>query len=261
MIDKEILWPDTPFDLEPSLVLLGRRGSEAHGTWIKPEDPNGIDDRDLMGIVIPPTEYVLGLNKWEHAEAIKDVWDVVLYEFRKFVGLLVKQNPNTIGMLWLEKEDYLHISPIGQTLIDNRNMFRDRHAAHESISGYAFGQLKKMSHISSLGYLGAKRKALVEKHGFDRKNAAHCCRLLHSGIEYLETGELKVRRTWDREMLIDIKTGRTGEWSLEQVQKYAESLFEKMKQASKSNALPESIDYEAVNALVVDCMKKHLLAA
>ena len=148
MINKEILWPDAPFDLEPSLVLLGRRGSEAHGTFISHAEEHGIDDRDLMGICIPPVDFVLGMKEWEHSEAIRDVWDVVLYDMRKFVCLLLKQNPNTVGMLWLEKEDYLHISDVGQILIDNRNMFRSRDLAHESFCGYARGQLHKMEAIA-----------------------------------------------------------------------------------------------------------------
>ena len=109
----------------------------------------------------------------------------------------------------------------------------------------------------SLPYMGAKRKALVDKFGFDAKNAAHSIRILSMGVEYLETGELKVRRTHDRQKIMDIKTGK---WSLEEIKADADALFERMKIATASSPLPESIDYEAVNALVVDCMRKQLLA-
>lgn len=165
--DEPILYPTTPFPLEPSLVLLGRRGSEAHGTHIAPSDPNGIDDRDLMGVCIPPAEWVLGLREWEGAESIKGVWDVVLYSFRKFVGLLTKQNPNVIGMLWLEEEDYLHLSYVGRELIAHRDLFRSRADAYASFAGYASDQLRKMSTGAFRGYMGARRKQLVEKYGYD----------------------------------------------------------------------------------------------
>lgn len=42
----EIIYPSTPFPLRPSLILLGRRGSEAHGLWLGDRSHNGIDDRD-----------------------------------------------------------------------------------------------------------------------------------------------------------------------------------------------------------------------
>ena len=103
-----IIYPDTPFLLPESLILLGRRGSEAHGTFL-PNTHNGIDDRDLMGIVIPPKNYYIGMKSWDVAEAINDPWDVVLYELRKFVHLLCKQNPNVLQLLWLEDEDYLPV--------------------------------------------------------------------------------------------------------------------------------------------------------
>lgn len=247
-MNEEILYPDTPFDLRSSLVLLGRRGSESHGTFVPSTDPDSIDDRDLMGVCIPPAKWLLGLRQWEGAEEIRGVWDVVLYDFRKFVRLLVKQNPNVIGMLWLEPEDYLHVSPAGRALIDARLLFRSRHAAYESFIGYATGQLKKMNGGVFCGYMGDKRKKLVERIGYDGKNASHLVRLLHMGDEYQRTGELKVRRTWDRDMLIEIKRGT---WPLTKVKDYSEELFAGMRKAREESVLPESIDMVAVEELIL----------
>jgi hypothetical protein len=250
-IPSDIAFPDTPFPLEPSLVLLGRRGSEAHGTFIPSTDPDSIDDRDLMGICIPPLPWTLGLRDWQSADAIKGVWDVVLYDLRKFVRLLIKQNTNVLGMLWLEPEDYLFVGPVGRALIDNRLLFRERHAFASSVIGYAEGQFKKMHNGACQGYMGAKRKELVERHGFDCKMAGHTIRLLHMGSEFLETGELKVRRTWDREMLIEIKTGK---WSLMRVQSYAAEYLKIVRGAEVKSVLPDAIDFQAVEKLVVESM-------
>jgi predicted nucleotidyltransferase len=251
----DIQYPDTPFPLLPSLHLLGRRGSEAHGTYVPPENPDSIDDRDLMGICIPPPEWTLGLREWEGAEAMKGPWDVVLYDFRKFVRLLCKQNPNVIGLLWLEPDDYLHIGPAGRTLIQNRDLFKESGAAYHSFIGYAHGQLKRMSHLAFKGYMGEKRKKLVERHGYDTKNAAHLVRLLHMGEEYLRTGVMHVRRTHDRDMIIEIKRGG---WTLTRVQAYADECFARMKDARATSVLPEAIDAVAVNALVVRVMREAL---
>ena len=49
--------------------------------------------------------------------------------------------------------------------------------------------------------MGEKRKAIVRKYQYDVKNAAHLIRLLRMGIEFLETGELRVFRAMDAEEL------------------------------------------------------------
>jgi hypothetical protein len=149
MADDVIEYPDTPFPLDPSLVLLGRRGSEAHGTYLGDASHNGIDDRDLMGVCIPPAPYYLGMQRWEVAEAIKGPWDVVLYEFRKFVGLLCQQNPNVLQLLWLEPEDYLPVPKVneqlGRELVMARRLFRQEDRARKAFAGYAHGQMKRMT--------------------------------------------------------------------------------------------------------------------
>ena len=251
-MDQQILFPDTPFDLEDHLILLGRRGSEAHGTYIPPEDPNSIDDRDLMGIVIPSRKYYIGLSHWEHAESIKECWDVVLYEYRKFVNLLIKQNPNGLGLLWLEPEDYLYKNWSGGMLISHRDLFRCRSAAAASFGGYAMSQLKKMQNWTFNGYMGAKRKSLVEKYGYDTKNAAHLIRLLNMGIEYLETGKLRVRRTVDRDLLLDIKKGK---WNLQDIKELAESKRNQLNYAEEHSVLPETINFDSVEDLVMSTLQ------
>lgn len=252
-MNAEIQYPDTPFPLAPSIVLLGRIGSESHGTYVPSTEPNSIDDRDLMGICIPPEPWTLGLRQWEGASSIKGVWDVVLFDFRKFVRLLSKQNPNVIGMLWLEQEDYLHVGDAGRVLIENRDLFRVRDLAYETFVGYAHSQLSKMHKLSFDGYMGEKRKKLVTQFGYDTKNAGHLIRLLHMGEEFLRTGRMHVRRTWDREMIIEIKRGK---WGLERVRTYADDLFAKMKTARVESVLPEELDTDAINELVVDVMRK-----
>lgn len=248
----EVEWPTTPFPLDQSLVLAVKRGSEANGTYIPPADPNSIDDRDIMGIIIPPARNYVGLGTWEGADSIKGCWDVVFYEFRKFVNLLMKQNPNVLLALWVEPEDILYLEPAGRLLIQNRDLFRQRTAAFKSFLGYATSQLQKMEGGAFKGYMGEKRKALVEKYGYDTKNAAHLIRLLNTGIEYLRDGKLNVKRTHDRDMLIDIKTGK---WKLEDVKMYAYGLEMIMKECYEHSVLPdEPIDFNAVEELVMKCI-------
>ena len=252
---SEVQWPETPFLLHPNLIMVVRRGSEAHGTYVPPESDHGIDDRDILGLVIPPFEYYVGLKEWKKNETqeINGPWDVVLYDLKKFVKLLTAQNLNLLTALWCEKEDYLYRGPLGHVIVHSRKLFRGREKFHKACIGYAQAQLKKMTSYSlSTGYMGKKRKQLVEKYGYDCKNGAHLIRLLHMGEEFHLTGELKTSRTHDRQQLIDIKLGR---WPLEAVQEEAEKCFKAADAAYQKSVLPEEVDVEAVNNLLVREMK------
>lgn len=242
----DIVFPQIPFDLRSHLLLVARRGSEAHGTYVPPTDPNSIDDRDIQTVVVAPKSYYFGLSNFEHAEAINPPWDVVIDEFKKFIMLLLKQNPNVLSLLWLEREDYLYLHPLGERLITNRDLFSSR-IAYKSFCGYADGQLRRMTHVAGRGYLGAKRKALVDKHGYDTKNAAHLIRLLHMGKEFMATGTMTVKRTWDRDMILEIKR---GEWSLERVNAYAADLFAACREAVATSPLPPRLHLKRIEVVI-----------
>lgn len=131
------------FPLEPHLVVLGLMGSHSHGTYIPPEDPNAVDDIDFMGFVVPPLEYHLGLPRWQHWTLQVDELDVVLYSLEKAVRLLLKSNPNIVGLLWLRDDEYLHRHPDFDLLHSRRDIFSSQ-AAAEAFAGYAADQLKRM---------------------------------------------------------------------------------------------------------------------
>ena len=236
------------------LVLFAYRGSIAHNMYIPNSDPNSIDDIDTMGVFLFPTKSYLGLNSGkETVEKFIGKYDMVFYEFKKFVRLLLKSNPNVLGMLWLNDNHYLYKTEVGQRLIDNREVFSSK-LAYKSFTGYAYSQLKRMTHNATEGYMGEKRKTLVEKYGIDVKNAAHCIRLLKTGIEFLSSGELNVFRH-DAPLLLEIKR---GEWSLEKIKKEAERLFILADEAYVRSKLPEKPNYKKANEIVMDVMKDHL---
>lgn len=316
-----------PFQLtQGNLLVLARIGSHSHGTYVPPTDPQAIDDVDYMGVVIPPVEYVLGLENWEGLNFQVDELDVVFYSFQKFIRLLVKSNPNVLGLLWLRAEDWVYMQQDWLALLGQRSLFSSLEA-YPAFIGYAHGQLKRMtafdadttrewdlaaetvnqagwtvaectaaspqlpmadyaglnekyrpSHapfstkewdealaqaVTSIrriharhfqGYMGEKRKALVRKHGYDTKNAAHLIRLMRMCVEFLDTGTLSVYRTSDGDYLRAIKA---GQYPLEWVQEQAEALFAMAKQARVDNraGLPENPGRDAINRLVVDLQR------
>ena len=230
-------------------ILSMYRGSIAHGMYIPNSDPNSIDDKDVMAICVPPIDYYFGLKEFgsRGTQEIKyNEWDIVIYEVRKMISLLSKGNPNVLAALWLDNKNYLKRTRAGQLLIDNRKLFVGKHVS-KSFTGYAYSQLKRMTHYKFQGYMGQKRKQLVNKFGYDTKNAAHLIRLLRMEIEFLAEGRLYVERH-DASQLLQIKR---GEWSIEKVKEEAKRLFILADQTYTQSKLPDNVDKMAINDLCV----------
>jgi predicted nucleotidyltransferase len=252
MSTKHLMPDDSVLSQNPGLrdwsILLTYRGSIAHGMYVPSTDPNSIDDIDLLAICVPDPNYYLGLSEYGSRGTVEiksGPWDIVIYEARKMVSLLAAANPNVVSLLWLNPEHYLSLTPAGEMVIANRNLFMTQRL-YESFSGYAQSQFHKMTHQSFQGYMGDRRKRLVEQFGYDTKNAAHCIRLLRMGIEALNTGEMVVERLDDAEELLDIKRGR---WSLEKVKDHAEALFAEAEKAHQRSSLPPEPDYARIDRL------------
>lgn len=244
-------------------ILLGYMGSISHGTFIPNSNPTGIDDIDIMGVCILPKSEYLGMQinpklkgrrrNNEQQEIKYKEWDSIVYEIIKFFKLLLKQNPNVLGLLWLQEKDYIYIDEYGQEIINNRNLFISKKAYH-SFVGYAKDQLYKMTHGAYQGYMGIKRKALVDKFGFDVKNGAHLVRLLRMGIEYLVDGELQVFRKDAK----DIKAIKQGKWSLTEVKDEAKRLFNLSQEAYIKSSLPPKPNYKKANELLINIIERNI---
>src|SRR6266513_4620507 len=117
------------FSLKRHLIVLALMGSHSHGTYIPPEEPDAIDDVDLMGFVVPPLAYHIGLPRWEHWRLQADELDVVIYSLDKAVRLLLKSNPNIVGLLWLRENEYVHRCLVFDLLQSQRGIFSSQAAA------------------------------------------------------------------------------------------------------------------------------------
>jgi uncharacterized protein len=234
-------------------ILLGYVGSIAHGTYVPNTNPDSIDDKDIMGICIASENVYLGLENFEQKVVKQGEWDSVVYEIKKFFRLLLKNNPNVLGLLWLEPHNYIHTSDVGKLIVTNRDIFVSKLAYH-SFVGYSKAQLHKMNHFAFEGYMGEKRKRLVEKFGYDTKNAAHLIRLMRMCIEFLVDGQLKVFR----EDAQELKAIKTGEWTLEKVKEEANRLFVLAQEAFVRSSLPATPDYHKAEELLMSILKTEL---
>ena len=235
------------------LILYGYRGSKAHNLMLPPDEEMGTDDIDLMGVCIPPIDCYFGLKKFEQKEWWEGDEDIVVYEFRKFIRLLVKANPNVLSFLWNKDEMFLDYTEFGAWLINSRDLFSSQQA-YKSFGGYASSQLHKMEHQSYQGYMGTKRKQLVKKFGYDIKNASHLIRLLKMGVEFLKVGEMTVWREEDREELLSIKR---GEWTKNQVIRKSNVLFKELNEAKEKTPLPKHPDLEKINNFTRNTLEEH----
>jgi len=227
-------------------------------------DPNSISDIDLLGVFISPPEYYIGLSqhKLKNPTTIEIKHEVdgvlldwVFYEIRHFISMALKNNPNVFSALWVKPEHHILVHDQFKPYLDNRKIFLSKYQIYKSFTGYANGQLKRMTQYNKQGYMGEKRKKLVEKFGYDVANASHLIRLLHMGIETLQTGEVKVFRDVDADMLIEIKLGK---WELDKVKMYANELFNKAKEAYEESILPEEPDSRMAEIMLMQILYTHL---
>lgn len=134
--------------VEARAILLTKVGSHSYGI-----NTTG-SDVDYKGIFIAPKEYYLGLKNieqkdrgWEedssHFPVLNGVKDLVFYELRKYLNLAQNANPNILELLFENMEFYQYIHPVGQKLIDNRELFLSKKIKH-SYSGYAYAQIRKI---------------------------------------------------------------------------------------------------------------------
>jgi len=96
------------------------------------------------------------------------------------------------------------------------------------------------------------RAALEARHGYDTKHAMHLVRLMRTGIDLLETGELRVRRA-DAEELIAIRNGALPFDALVQM---AASLRRTMDDAAAATSLPPDVDARFVDGLLAEVIER-----
>ena len=238
-----------------NLILSSYRGSISHNTFIHNDHPNSTDDIDLMGVFFAPEDHYIGLNKSrETVEKYINAYDIVSYEFIKTITMLLKGNPNVFPLLWLKTDHYLYKNFYGRALIDNRDLFTSKHV-YKRFAKYAENELRNTNKIEFHGYMGKKRKKLVETYLYDCKHASHCIRLLTMGIEFAQTGNLQVYRTHDAQELIDIKLGK---WTLEEVKELAADKFSDAGKIFQNSDLPDEPNFELVNKLTKEILYDYL---
>lgn len=312
--------------LKDRLLFLVIGGSHSYGT------NNENSDLDIRGIVLERETDTLGLTDFEHY--IDPNTDTVIYTLKKFLKLVKECNPNVIEMLFCKKEHYFYMSPLGEMLIKNRNIFLSKRAAY-SFGGYANAQLNRLEnamardvlkpidtliHINrSIENVGASFETKFDlpinsmksyvgqwKEGEDEeilidfnlshyplsrlrsmisemtnvvrdynnsagkrnkkkddahlnKHMMHLIRLFYMGNEILEYKTVQTYREKEHDLLMNIRNGLYREkngYVKKEFYDLLNSLKEKFDILKETTTLPEFVDDEKYNKLVLDLYKK-----
>jgi hypothetical protein len=215
-------------DLRPYIIYRCRVGSRAFGL------STDASDDDLRGIYLPPARLDWSLFKLpEQLEFAEEGVDEVYWEVEKFLRLALKANPNVLETLWAP--DVLLVTEVADRLRDLRAAFLSRHL-YKTYSGYVLSQFRRMAN------------AVEKKGAYKPKHAMHLIRLLHSGIEALRTGQIRIDVAEFRAELLDI---RSGAWTFDRARARALELDEQFQAAFRQTRLPEQPDYRRVDDFLV----------
>ena len=90
---------------------------------------------------------------------------------------------------------------------------------------------------------------------YDSKNIMHCFRLIHTAEEIAEGKGLMLRRTWDRQFLMDVRNHKFG---YDEIMERLEEEKNRMNRIMEQSTIRERIDTAFVNDLMIAIRKKQL---
>jgi len=239
-------------------------GSIAYGV----NDDNS--DMDIYGFCIPPRDYVFPhlrgeiqgfstpgpkFDQYQEHHIIDPhalggegrEYDLAIYNIVKYFRLCMENNPNIIDSLFVPRRCILHSTPIGEMVRERRHIFLHKGAWHK-FKGYAFAQMRKIRTKKPTG----KRKAMVDKFGFDVKFAYHVVRLLDEVEQILTEHDIDLER--NREQL---KSIRKGEWTLDEVEHYFIEKEKGLESLYTTSTLPYKPDEKKIQQLLLECLEHY----
>jgi predicted nucleotidyltransferase len=260
---KKDLLSDAPQFVVSNTMYETIMGSESYGV------SNDDSDRDVYGFCIPPKTMIFphlagyvpgfgknlppGFEQYQHHHIIdKETsreYDITIYNIVKYFQLLMENNPNMIDSIFTPRRCVVHSTKIGEMVRDARKEFLHKGCWHK-FKGYAYAQMSKIKNKTNAQ--NEKRAASIEAYGFDVKFAYHVVRLLDECEQILMTGDLNIEQ--NREQL---KAIRRGEWTLAQLDQWAEDKHRQLEGLYVSSTLRHTPDEDALKNLLVNCLEEH----
>lgn len=237
---------------EKYTIFQGQVGSGLHGVT------TGDDDRDEMGVLIEPPEYVIGNTPFEQyiyrtqpegVRSGKGDLDLTVYSLRKWAKLAAQGNPTVLLLGFIPEAEVVKIDlQYGEAPAMFVEKFCRTKLAAEKFLGYCKSQRDQM-----LGLKGRKhtnRPELVEQYGFDTKFAYHAIRLGVQGVEFLRYGRINL--PMEKSVRSELTDLRNGGWTKEQAIDAIEFQIGRLEYERIDAELPEQPDYAAIDKWLVD---------
>jgi predicted nucleotidyltransferase len=220
-------------------------------------------DIDVYGWCIPPkkylyphtTGYIYGFDDFpsfnqftKHGLQVggKKEYDFTIYSIVKYLKLCSECNPNMIDSLFVPRRCVLHSTPIGEMVRDRRQIFLHKGSVYK-FTGYMHSQISKLDREPE-----GKRKATVEKFGWDVKFGYHAVRLACELEMILEEQDIELDR--HREMY---KAIRRGEWTVEHTKDWVQQKEKHLQDLRNKSKLPERPNMVEIKQLLLDCLEQH----
>ena len=243
-------------EVEERTILIALTGSRGYGLATEKSD------YDYRGIFIATKPYYLGFDKIEQKDK---GWteepgkfsyltkDTCIYELRKFLELSVDNNPNILELLWFK--DYVHLTEVGRTLKQHRQMFLSKKVKY-TYAGYGYAQIKKLESHRRWLLEPAKEKPKPEDFGLEPTKLLtvteinsfleYLYLLVRDRIQFLEPAqEFHKLLTADIDFKAILKQYALPEETLEYTQKLTDSSYNFIKRLQKSQQYQNAKrDYE-----------------
>lgn len=247
-----------PYEPPGQIILTAEVGSTLYGV----QGADGVDDLDLMSVVVESPAYVTGLQQWEsHVWRTADEGersgqgdiDHTYHSVRKFLRLACQGNPSILAALFAPEAKCHARSGLGASLQTLAPSIVSK-AAIPRYRGYMKAQYLRLVGKTG-GGRGARtgaRPELVEKYGYDTKFAMHMVRLGLQGCELMRTGRISLPMVGvDREICENIRHGRM---KVESALSMAQGLDQTLESWIEAPAeVLDEPDYDAVNSWLQKC--------
>jgi predicted nucleotidyltransferase len=162
-------------------LYLVIRGSHAYGTNLP------TSDTDYSGVFVQNLDSILGVSYVEQINDDKN--DIVIYELRRFLELLAKNNPTVLELLNTPDDCVVYKHPIFDKILENKDNLLTKICAN-SFGGYAKEQISKAK--------GQNKKQNWEKDKVTRKDVLDFC--------YVIEGEKSISwKVWNEDFQYDEK--------------------------------------------------------
>jgi len=174
--------------------------------------------------------------------------DITIYNIVYYFDRVLDGNPNMLDSLFVPDDTIMVIDKVGKMVRDNRELFLSQRL-YKKFVGFAMSHLKKITSRTRQGL----RKAVVDEHGYDTKDASHVVRAMLEIKDFMLSGNCDVSSH-----AVTVREIRAGEWSLERVQKIFDTILGGLDIMHSEGrfVVAENPRVDEVKSLLVDCLEE-----